>query len=174
VSDAWIALRRPLFVAFVLGCTISLTATGRLTLTLIAGSMVAWAFVPAFEALGFAVATRRIVTPLPFSRRLDAFFAGHGPWTLYAILVGAIAAFLTPWQMNAWGSVFMTAIEILGGAVAIRSWFIDVAFYRVVLNRSKREAVRDALIQRAVCWPAIGVWFAGYAAWPLITDVLAR
>jgi hypothetical protein len=174
VSDTWIALRRPLFVAFVLGCTISLTAAGRLTLTLIVGSMVAWAFVPAFEGLGFAVAARRIASPLPFSRRLDAFFAGHGPWTLYAILVGASASLLTPWQMNAWSMVFMTSIEILGGAVAIRSWFIDVEFYRVVLERTKREAVRDALIQRAVCWPAAAVYFAGYVAWPLITNVLSR
>jgi hypothetical protein len=174
VSDTWIALRRPLFVAFVLGCTISLVATGRLTLTLVAGSTVAWAFVPAFEVLGFSVASRRIADPLPFSRRLDGFFAGHGPWTLYAILVGASASVLTPWQMNTWGTVFMTAIEILGGLVAIRSWFIDVEFYRGALSRTKRDAVRDALIQRAVCWPATAAYFGGYAAWPLITNVLSR
>ena len=173
MSDTWIGLRRPLFVAFVLGCTISLIATGRLTLTLVAGSMLGWAFVPAFEVLGFAVAARGD-SRLSFGRRLDAFFIGHRPWTLFAIAFAALGSLLSPGQVNAWSVPIVTSFEIFGALVAIRSWFIDVEFYRNVLGRTKRDAVRAAAIQRAVSWPAIGTWFVGYAAWPLVTNVFAR
>jgi hypothetical protein len=169
----WIALRRPLFVAFVLGCMISLIATGRLTLTLVAGSMIGWAFVPAFEVLGFAVAARGD-NRLSFARRLDAFFVGHRPWTLFAIAIGTLGSFLPPWQVNAWSFPLVTGFEIAGVLVAIRSWFIDVSFYRDVLGRSQRDATRTAIVQRAICWPATCAWFCGYAAWPLVANVFAR
>jgi hypothetical protein len=174
VPAAWIALRRPLFVAFVIGCTVSLIATGRLTLTLVAGSMVGWAFVPLFEILGFAVAAGRRANDVSFSRSLDAFFVGHRPWTLLTIAFGATASFLPPWYVNAWSFALVTGFEVLAVLVAIRSWFIDVGFYRDVLGRSPRDATRAAIIQRLICWPATCAWFFGYAAWPLVTNVFAR
>lgn len=174
MSATWIAIRRPLFVAFVLGCSISLIATGRLTLTLVAGSMLGWAFVPLFEILGFAVVAGRRRHHLSFSRSLDAFFVGHRPWTLFAIAFAALGSLLSPWRVNAWSVPIVTGFEMLGVLVAIWSWFIDVSFYRDVLGRSQREATRAAITQRAICWPAICAWFFGYAAWPLVTNVFAR
>ena len=51
-----ILARRPLFLAFVLGCGVSMLGSGRLTLRLIADGALSFAFVPLAELLGFVIA----------------------------------------------------------------------------------------------------------------------
>ena len=53
VSDGGtcVLIRRPLFVAFVFGSFVSLTVSGRLTLSLIFDGMIFWGFIPLLQAL---------------------------------------------------------------------------------------------------------------------------
>ena len=52
---AWLAIRRPLLVAAVFGCCISLMTSGRLSLRLAAPATLYWSFVPLLEIAGLAV-----------------------------------------------------------------------------------------------------------------------
>ncbi|MBI3402083.1 MAG: hypothetical protein HY048_11740 [Acidobacteria bacterium] len=43
-----------------LGCCVSLIVSGRLTARLVAGSTIAWSFIPLFEVAAFAIVRRRL------------------------------------------------------------------------------------------------------------------
>src|SRR4051794_17665974 len=59
-GSGWrVGLRRPTACALVLGSAVSLIVSGRLTPRLVAGGALSWSFVPAFEALAFAIGRRR-------------------------------------------------------------------------------------------------------------------
>lgn len=83
-------LRRPLLLAFVLGCGISILASGRLTLRLIVDGMLSFAFVPACQLAGLAAVYRARRAPLTFSEAADRFFEGNSPWLW--LLVATMAA----------------------------------------------------------------------------------
>jgi hypothetical protein len=64
-----VALRRPLLLAFTLGCAVSLLASGRLSARLIVDGAVSFAFVPVFEVLAFAALYRRGIAVCRSRRR---------------------------------------------------------------------------------------------------------
>jgi len=58
-SGAWLAIRRPLLVALVFGCAVSLITSGRLSLRLVAPATLYWSFVLLLESCaGFTNAPR--------------------------------------------------------------------------------------------------------------------
>jgi hypothetical protein len=159
--DWWTAWRRPIFVAFVLGCMVSLLTSGTLTLRLVASATSYWAAVPAIEVLAFAVvmAIGRHRRRVPLPAAIDLFFAGHGPWTLLLLGLGASLSFLPPnlgWMLLLRLWVWAT--------LAILAWsaYIDFCFFRNGLGQSSPAAVRDVLLLRVLTWTAIVALFA----WP--------
>src|SRR5262245_62065856 len=82
------AVRRPLFLALVLGSLASLLATGGLGIRVVATSALAWSFVPSVEALALAALTWRRRKDLPVL--IDRFFAGHAPWTLLLVAIAGV------------------------------------------------------------------------------------
>src|SRR2546426_10870999 len=89
------ALRKPAVLAFVLGCTVSIVASGRLSLRLIADGAVSFAFVPLVEMGALAAVYRAGRRPISFARAVDLFFAGNAPWLLWLVR-GAPPACLSP------------------------------------------------------------------------------
>jgi hypothetical protein len=176
MSGAAIALRRPLFAVFLLGCGISLLVSGRLTLRLIAGGAVAWSFVPILEVASFAAVHRAAHARTSFARDVDLFFAGRGPWTVWLLAVATLAAFATPFQVDDWTATTPGLVWIGASVAAIAMWsgYIDFCFFRVVFNRAPGAAIRALLLQRALCWTAMATYFVGFAAWPLIVDAFRR
>jgi hypothetical protein len=168
----WIGLRRPLCCACLLGCALSLVVSNRLTLRLIAGGAVAWSFIPLFEVASFAAVRQRRRRAASFSRDVDLFFTGHGPWAVGLIGVAAVASFLTPLQVYAWAGTTTSLISLagVGGAIAIWSAYIDFCFYRAVFESTPPAAVRQLLLQRAIGWTVALTYYFGYAAWPLVAD----
>jgi len=169
----WIGLRRPLFVAVLLGGCLSLIVSGRLTARLIVGGAVAWSFIPLFELASFAVAGRRANIHVPLSRAVDLFCAGHGPWSVSLIAVAAVASFI-PIQAGTWAASTSGLITLAATAAAIAIWsgYIDFCFYRAVLGKARWTAVRALLLQRAIAWSLAVVYFLGNAGWPLVADRL--
>jgi hypothetical protein len=170
----WLALRRPLFSVFLFGAVLSLAVTGRLTARLIAGGAVGWSFIPLFEVASFAVVRSRAGRRASFSRDLDVFLAGNGPWLVSLIAFGSIAAFVTPLAAYALSGTRMgdVCVSLAAGAIAVWCGYIDYCFFRVFLERPPRSAVVDLVLQRAICWTAVAVYFGGYAGWPLVADKL--
>jgi hypothetical protein len=89
-SSAWLAIRRPLLVAFVFGCAISLMTSGRLSLRLVAPATLYSSFVPLLEIAGLAVVWPWRQSPLSFARAIDLFFVSHTPWSLWLCAFAAV------------------------------------------------------------------------------------
>ena len=159
---SWTFWRRPLFLALVLGCMVSLLTLRSLSLRLVLSSMAAWAFVPLFEigALMAVWRTKRATVSLPAA--VDLFFTGHGPWSLWSIGLGAFGSWFPDFPEPAF-----SAWECSVCAILVWSWYIDLCFFRCFSARP----VRDLLVQRAISWSLfLAVWGGGW----LPSDILGR
>ena len=89
------------FLLLVLGCTVSLGASGRLTLRLITDGAVSFAFLPFFVVAGFAVVYfSRADRPLTFAGALDLFLTGLLPWLLWLLGLGIICSIVPPRRLG--------------------------------------------------------------------------
>lgn len=159
----WVAARRPLFLAFVLGCGVSLLASGTLTLRLAGPATVSWAFVPGVEALTLSAMAWRRQRRASLPATIDAFFAGHGPWILFLIGLAATIAFLPP----SLGWKLMTTVWLWGLAlVIVWSACIDFCFFRCVWGAGRAAAVRDVVVHRLATWTAVFAMLAVPALTP--------
>jgi len=165
-----LAWRRPLGVAFVLGCTMSLITASGLTPRIAGPATVYWSFVPLAEMGALAAVCRRPRRALSFSRMSDLFFAGHGPWLVWLIGLCSIWSFCVPVQAFASSKAIW-----LYGAVAVAlvwSGYIDFCFFRYVLGHSPRRAAWDLVLQRLISWTAIIAIFGAPAIPPEIVAKL--
>jgi hypothetical protein len=163
----WVLLRRPLLLALVCGCVVSMQVSGRFSVRLIADGMISFAFIPMFEALALGAVFRRHPHGVPFARAVDMYFVANAPWLLWLIGFVSVRAFETPIQATA----MTTSIEltVLATLVPVALWsaWIDLHYFRAVLPRPA-GAVRDLLIERAIAWPCAIGYFIGVAIWPEI------
>jgi hypothetical protein len=146
-------------VALVLGCAMSLMTSGRLTLRLVAPAAVYWSFIPLLEIAGLAAVCGKGLR----AKTIDSFFAGHGPWLFCAVLFAAVWTFVPAAQVfektgdpTIWLAMALAAI--------VWSGWLDFAFSRRVLGRSRAGAARDLVVQRAIVWTGALAIFAGPAA----------
>ena len=87
------ALARVLFLLFVLGSFISITAAGRFVAFHVASTMLFWSFVAVIQAACFAGALRAVAPSHPRMPAIALYFAGHGPWMLFLTAVAGICLF---------------------------------------------------------------------------------
>jgi hypothetical protein len=161
----WLAFKRPLFVAFVLGCTMSLLASASLTLRLLGPAAIYWSFVPLAGTGALAAVCRGDRRILSFPRTIDLFFTGHGPWSLWLIGLSAIRSFFAPARAFSLTSVWLYGVSAM---VIVWSAYIDFCFFRLVFGRSRTRASRDLLLQRSISWSLIIAIFGEPAIWPEI------
>lgn len=153
----WLLVRRPLFLAAVLGCAVSLAASGTVTPRLAIPAATYWTFVPLVEVLALAIViwSRRRQTSLPAA--IDIFFAGHAPWTLYVMGLAGVLAFVPPQR----GWELMTTAGIAGLVLAaVWSAWIDFHFFRWIFGATRAAAARDVAVCRVLTWTTIFVIFA--------------
>ena len=169
-SGPWIALRRPLFLALVLGCVVSLATSGVLTLRLVGPATLYWAFVPLVEVLALAAVTWRRRGGLFSPRLVDVFFVGHGPWTLYLLALAAMVVFLPPqraWEMlTTWG---------VAGLALVVAWsvYIDFCFFRHLCRASRGAASRTLVLHRLLTWLVVIAIVAvpGMKPWGVVLEM---
>lgn len=170
--NVWLGVKRPLFVAFVLGCTVSLLTARALTLRLVVPTMVYWSVVPLIEIAALAAVCRRDRRDMPILNLMDAFFKGSNPWLLWLVGLCAIGSFLSPAAKAGDWSVSIAWL-LGGGAVAlVWSLAIDFWFFRSVLQRSRPHAVRDLALHRCISWPLILALIGGPTIWSTMTGRL--
>jgi hypothetical protein len=156
------ALRRPLFVAFLLGCMVSLITSQRLALRLVADGAINASFILLGQIGALALVWRRERVG-SFARAIDLFFAGYGPWSLWILSFSAVWAFASPMQAFAWtGSRWHWFTVVVAAAW---SGYIDLRFFQCVLQRSAERAARDLLLQWAISWSVAIVIFGGGPLW---------
>jgi hypothetical protein len=154
-TGCWVAVRRPLFVAFILACDISLVAADPFNPRLVASAAMYWAFVPFSETLALALVCWNARGKAPMSTSIDLFFAGHAPWLLWFTAISIAWSFQAP--HNATAFMFTHIAALVGGSAVVSIWSgcIDFHFFRVVMGRSRTGAMLTLLIQRAVSWLVI-------------------
>jgi hypothetical protein len=160
-GDIWLAVKRPLFLAFQLGCTVTLVTSPGLNLRLAAGATVYWSFVPLAGIAGLIVVCSRNRNGLSIARTIDLFFTGAGPWAFWLIGLCAIWSFLPPARAFALSNPFW-----LYGATPIAivwSGWIDFCFFRSVLGRGWAGAWGGLLLQRLISWSLVILIFGGPA-----------
>lgn len=149
MANGWTALRRPLLIAIVIGCSVSLMTSGRVTLRLAGPAALEWSFIPLLEFLSLAAVYRG----RPPARTIDLFFAGHAPWLLWTIAFAALFAFV-PAPVVFAGTGFPWVWYGLAAVAAARSAYLDFSFSRRTLGRTDKQAMRDVAIERLIVWPA--------------------
>ncbi len=170
--DVWLALKRPLFLAFLLGCTFSILTARTLTVRLIVPTMMYWTFVPLVEIVSLAAACWNDRSNLPFPRLIDSFFRGYSPWLLWLVGMCAIWSLLLPPAKSFDWTV--SIVWLLGGVALAIVWslYIDFCFFRSVLRRSRTSAVRGLALQRFISWSLIMAIIAAPTIWSDITGTL--
>ena len=157
-STAVTLLRRPLLLAFILGCGVSLLASGRFTLRLIADGILSFAFVPLCDLAAYAIVYRIQRGRRPFAEAADRYFAGNAPW-LWWVLALTVATALMPARRL--GSI-LAPILFTSPIPIVLSVRFDWRFFRGD-GRSPRQAVVDIILQRAIGWSLATAYFLGIA-----------
>jgi hypothetical protein len=162
----WLGVRRPLRVAFIFGCAVSLLTSGRLTARLVMRGAVYWSFVPLLETAALAAVCRSQRRKISLALAVDLFFTGFGPWLLWLAGFAAIWSWLNPIQAFAWTNT----VWIRGSAIAVLAWscYIDFCFFRCVLQARPAIAARALLWHRLISWTGWLVCFLGSSMWSVV------
>ena len=167
----WVMLRRPLRLLFVLGCVVSLWASGRLSVRLIGDGVVSFAFVPVFELAALAAVYYRRSRRVSFAHAADLFFVANAPWLLWLTAFAILRCLQSSMQAFGPPMPLVWAIELSLAPVAAWSAYIDLHFFREVLPRlggAVGSAWGDLILQRAIGWTCTIGYFLGIAIWPEI------
>jgi hypothetical protein len=167
IGGSWVLLRRPLQLLLVCGCVVSLWASGRLSVRLIADGAVSFAFLPVFSLAALAAVYRRSPRRVSFAQAADLFFIANAPWLLWLVAVAALRALESPLQAAAPPLALSWGIELSLVVVAAWSAYVDRHFFREVLPRPDGSA-SDLMLQRAIGWSCSVAYFFGIAIWPEI------
>jgi len=159
----WMAWRRPLAIAGLAGCVISLVVSGVLTLRVVVPSALAWSYVPLIQVLALVIVTWSRRRAIPMTRAIDVFLTAYGPWTLYLIGLAATLAFLPP--VPGWGRVRVW-LGVMAVVVVWSAW-LDFWFFRVVYRARALAAIRDVVVVRLISWTLIFWIFAVPTSTPL-------
>ncbi len=158
-SRAWVLARRPLLLALVLGLGVSLLASGRFTIRLIADGALSFAFVPLAELAGFALVYAAGRRALPFADAVDRFFAGNTPWLwwMLGLMVATVMLSVTEQEHLLAPLLLASPIPIV---LSVRD---DLRFFRDGLGATRGRARIDVALQRMVSWSAATAYFFGVA-----------
>jgi hypothetical protein len=169
------ALARPAFLALLLGCCVSLSTTGRLTLRLVVSGSVLWSFAPALQALAASVVVLAFARGrLPLARALELYFAGIGPWSLWLLAVAGIAAFAPAETIAAWSAGLGSRVLTTALVPLVWSAFITRGFLRA-LDLPGVQVHAGLALHGLVIWGSVVLFFlaSGQLA-PRIIDLMGR
>jgi hypothetical protein len=167
--NLWLSVKRPLFFAFFLACTVSFLTSRMLTLRLIVPTMIYWSFVPLIQIASLAVVCLRDRQNITFPKLIDLFFQGYRPWFLWLFGMCAIGSLLSPAAKSLDWTISIIWLD--GGVVVAIVWslYIDLFFFRSVLKTTANGAVRALAVQRLTSWGLIMAVIGAPTIWSEIT-----
>jgi hypothetical protein len=170
--NAWLALKRPLLLAFFLGCTVSFLTVRTLTLRLVIPGMIYWSFVPLIEVAALAAVCWSDRRNVSFPHLINSFFSGFRPWLLWLTGMCAIWSLLSPAATPL--DYTISIVWLFCGVAAALAWsgYLDFRFFRSVLRRSPARAVRALVLQRLLSWSLIMAIIGGPTIWSEATGKL--
>jgi hypothetical protein len=92
VEGSWLgAAAGPARLALLLGLVTSIAATGRVTCVLAASQMICWSFVAVLQFATASLVVRSVRgRRVGLARGIELWFAAHGPWSFWLVLVAVI------------------------------------------------------------------------------------
>jgi hypothetical protein len=157
---AMTALRRPLFVALMLGCGVSMIASGRFTLRLVVDGTISFAFVPACELLAFAIVYAVARRAGSFAADADRFFASDVAWLWWMLLLMVAAAIIPAHRSGVMDGPFLVTLPIPFVITAVK----DYRLFHREWQASSAAAVSYVTLSRVVGWTAGTLYFLGIAS----------
>jgi hypothetical protein len=154
--NGWRAVERPALVLVVIGTSLAIAATTRVTATLVASAMLTASFTIIVQLIAAAllVASRR-ARPVTTATAIDLLFAGHAPWSLWVLVTSLWA-----------GTDLFFSLRIMGVTMLVPLvWTVVVmrAFCLEVLETTPRGASLRTLAHQAVIW-GFGVSYVAFAS----------
>jgi hypothetical protein len=153
----WSLAARASVAPAIAGVTTGLSATGRVSWSLVLSGIVCWSFLAAIQSLTAAMLIGRQGRPIGYWRAFELFFLGHAAWSLWLI---AAAAYLlaAPELVRREDLLISTAIVPL-------SWtaVLIFAYCREIL----RLEVRRAVLRTAVHQGLTILVIVAYVAWAI-------
>ncbi len=154
-QGAWLALRRPLFVAFALACGVTMMAAEPFDPRLVLSNVLGWSFVPVCEALALVAVAWPTRKRIALSSAIDLYFTGHAPWLLW------FTALSFEWSLQpphfAPSFMFYRFRFLAAGTLLTMAWscYVDYCCLHIALARTPLRAVRDLVVQRVASWTLI-------------------
>jgi hypothetical protein len=162
------AIRRPALAALLIGAGTAVSSTGHLTLGLLISGVICWSFVPILQVMTAAAIMRpRGSQPIPLGRRLDLWFMGHAPWSVWIVAATCLLANAPgTWRVE-WPLIATAIIPIVWTSI------IAAAFCRVVLGDPPGVARARVALHQGITW-TIAVIYVAYAValWPRVVAFL--
>ena len=167
-------LVRPLFVAFLIGCTVSLLTSATLTARLVIPATIYWSCIPLVQVGSLCAVCWRDRTNISLGRLVDRFFRGYTPWFVYLLGLSVIWAFLSP--ANSAPQSTIARLWLFAGAIVASLWslYIDFQFFRFALKRTAPGAARDLVVQRLISWSVIVFIIGAPTAWSEVAGRIVR
>lgn len=158
---------------FVLGCFITVSATGRFAPIEMVTAMVSFSWLPIVHALGIALAlrlfgrppnTESAATPATFTRTYALYLEGSGPWTIvFLVLSGSVLFAPQPARPTFVLFPFLILFGTLWSVV------LTYALFRSGLALSRARAVgATATFYIAIHVLILGYFFAVGQLWPIL------
>jgi hypothetical protein len=149
-------LEFPVLTALLLGVVFAVADSNRPSAWLVAGCAVAWSFVPALQIASVAGTWLAFARGgLGLRRAIHLHFLGHLPWSLWLLIVAAVAsATPPPHEARLWKLTFATAAVPFLWSRAI-GWH----FFRRVYGLGGRGALLATLLHLLLVLGPIAVFF---------------
>jgi hypothetical protein len=159
-------LTRPALMLLIIATFVTLINAGQLLPTLLLGSLLSFVWVPLLQMAIAALLIALCRPRLRLDSALDLFFAGHGPWSLWLMVIALVLMAKLPGGIDGAGDVRLVA---LSGLLPI-TWtaVIMLAFCRAALSLSLARAVVFTVAYEALLW-ACAYFYLGavtFRVWP--------
>jgi hypothetical protein len=140
-----------LFMSLLIAACASVSATGRVTLALLASLSLSWMFVPLLHvllaaALVFSAPARRVRR----MRAMSLLLMGHAPWSLWLIAAALMTA--SGGYVLYHEALLLALVPIALTARLVRAFCVEV------LGSSARGALARALAHQTVTWGVAAVY----------------
>lgn len=154
---------RMMLVALVVGTSVTVSATERVTLSLVAGGVLGWSFVPLLQLFTGVLLVRRLDPEL-----LDRYFATHWPWSIW-IVAAHTMLLLVPGSRGYGIYVSLTIVVPMLWTI----WLL-FAFCRENLRLDVRQCRRRIALHQGLTYVILLVYVSfAVALWPRIVGLFA-
>jgi len=162
------ALRRPALAALVMGVSIAVAATGRVTPALVLATTITWSYIVLLQlAIALPVLAPRARRTVGVARAVDLFFAGHAPWSLVALAAAA-------WSPSPIGPPAWPLLMLIVGAMVLTPRIV-CAFFLEVLRYDVPSARRMTIIHQATTWTVfVAIFWSVNVLTPRVLALLGR